>query len=147
MILITCIMEGGIMTKVEWRGGMAFSALTPSGHAVAMDSTTEHGGGSAATPMELLPAALAGCTGMDVISILAKKRELPESFRIEITSERRADHPKAYTHINIKYIFKGAKVTEAGAAQAIELSHEKYCSVAATLRGAAGITYSFEIER
>jgi putative redox protein len=136
------------MTRVEWKGGMSFEAVTPSGHAVVMDARKDHGGAdNGASPMELLLVALAGCTGMDVVSILEKKKQSPESFMMELEADRRADHPRAYTEIRIKYIFKGGAVTEEGAKRAIELSEEKYCSVAATLKGAAKINYSFEIER
>ena len=135
------------MTTIEWKGEMAFEASTPSNHKVLMDSAKEFGGGdSAARPTEILIAALGGCTGMDVVSILTKKQMKPDSFRMEIQSERRAEYPMAFTKIVIKYILKGAKLTDEGVSRAIELSQEEYCSVAATLRGAAGIEYSYVIE-
>ncbi|MFA6033614.1 MAG: OsmC family protein [Myxococcota bacterium] len=136
------------MTKVTWTGGMAFEAETSTGQKIIMDASEEFGGSnSGARPNELLLVGLGGCTGMDVVAILEKKRQLPVSFRMEIEGDRRSEHPKAFTNIRIRYYFKGEGLAEEAVARAINLSQEKYCSSAATLRGVAGIEYTFEIEK
>ncbi len=89
--------------------------------------------------------ALGSCTGVDVISILKKKRQRVTDYRIEVTGERRADHPRAYTKLFVKHIVRGHGVSPQAVAQAVELSDTKYCSVAATLRGAAEIVTTYEI--
>ncbi|MFZ0748709.1 MAG: OsmC family protein, partial [Pyrinomonadaceae bacterium] len=99
----------------------------------------------AATPMELLLLALGSCTGVDVVSILKKKRQRVTDYRIEVSGERREDHPRAYTRMFVKHIVHGRGVSPQAVAQAIELSGTKYCSVAATLRGAAEIVTTYEI--
>jgi putative redox protein len=95
--------------------------------------------------MELLLIALGSCTGVDVISILKKKRQQVTDYRIEVSGERREEFPKSYTRLYIKHIVHGRGVTEQALASAIELSETKYCSVAATLRGSAEIVTSYEI--
>ena len=95
--------------------------------------------------MELLLIALGSCTGIDVISILKKKRQRVTDYRIEVSGERRDDYPRSYTRLNVKHIVRGHDLSEAAVARAIELSDQKYCSVAATLRGSAEIVTSYEI--
>ncbi len=120
-----------------------FVGITPSGHAQAIETDSTRG--SAATPMELLLIALGSCTGVDVISILKKKRQKVTDYRIEVTGERREDFPRSYTRLEVRHILRGRKLSEQAVAQAIELSDQKYCSVAATLRGTAEIVTSYEI--
>jgi putative redox protein len=95
--------------------------------------------------MELLLLALGGCTGVDVISILKKKRQHVTDYRIEVSGERRDEYPRKFTRLYVKHIVCGHGVTEQAVAQAIELSETKYCSVAATLRGGVEIVTSYEI--
>ena len=95
--------------------------------------------------MELLLIALGSCTGIDVISILKKKRQRVTDYRIEVSGERSDEHPRSYTRLFVKHIVRGNGVSEQAVAQAIELSDQKYCSVAATLRGSAEIVTSYEI--
>ncbi len=131
--------------RVEWKNDMLFEGITPSGHRVSMDTTVEHGGSdSAPTPMQMVLLALGGCTGMDVISILKKMKNLPDEFYMEIESERATEHPKIYKSTTIKYIFKG-DVKEENVKKAIELSQSKYCSVSAILKGVGEVKYSYEI--
>ena len=120
-----------------------FVGITPSGHAQTIETDSQRH--SAATPMELLLLALGGCTGVDVISILRKKRQHISDYRIEVSGERREEHPKAYTRLFVKHIVRGRAVSKDAVEQAIELSDQKYCSVAATLRGTAEIITSYEI--
>ena len=82
---------------------------------------------------------------MDVVSILRKKRAQVTSYRVEVRGERRAEHPRAYTRLEVRHVVRGRNLSEKAVAQAIKLSEEKYCSVAATLRPAAEIVSSYEI--
>jgi putative redox protein len=120
-----------------------FSGRTPSGHVVTIDTDRERN--SAPSPMELLLVALGSCTGVDVVSILKKKREDVISYRVEVRGQRRAEHPRSYQRMELHHIVSGRKISERSVAQAIELSEQKYCSVAATLRPTAEIVSSFEI--
>ena len=120
-----------------------FVGITPSGHAQAIETDSTRSG--AATPMELLLIALGSCTGVDVISILKKKRQHVNGYRIEVSGERRNEHPRSYTKLFVKHIVRGRSVSPQAVARAIELSDTKYCSVAATLRGTAEIVSSYEI--
>lgn len=120
-----------------------FVAITPSGHAQVLD--TNHERASAATPMELLLIALGGCTAVDVISILKKKRERVTDYRVEVRGTRRDVHPRAFTRMEVRHVVRGHSVSEKSVASAIELSETKYCSVAATLRPAVEIVTSYEI--
>ena len=128
---------------IRFSGEDLFVGLTPSGHAlpIEMDSTRNR----AASPMELLLLAVGACTGVDVISILQKKRQHVTDYRIEVSGDRREDHPRAYTRIFIKHLVRGRHVSEKAVADAIELSEKKYCSVAATVGGTAEIITSYEI--
>ena len=120
-----------------------FVGITPSGHAQTLETDSHRG--SAASPMELLLLALGGCTGVDVIDILRKKRQHVTDYRIEVHGDRREEFPRAYTRFYVKHIVRGRGVSEKAVASAIELSDQKYCSVAATLRGTAEIVTSYEI--
>ena len=120
-----------------------FVGVTPSGHAQVIETNSARS--TAATPMELLLLALGGCTGVDVISILKKKRQHVTDYRIEVSGERRDEYPRSFTRLFVKHIVRGHGVTEQAVARAIELSETKYCSVAATLRGGVEIVTSYEI--
>ncbi|MDX6498870.1 MAG: putative redox protein [Blastocatellia bacterium] len=128
---------------IHFAGNDFFIGISPSGHAQTIETDSVRS--AAATPMELLLIALGSCTGVDVISILKKKRQQVTDYRIEVSGERRAEFPKSYTRLYIKHIVHGRGVTEQALASAIELSETKYCSVAATLRGSAEIVTSYEI--
>jgi len=128
---------------IHFAGNDFFVGVTPSGHAQAIE--TDSARASAATPMELLLIALGSCTGVDVISILKKKRQHVTDYRIEVSGERREDFPRSYTRLSVKHIVRGRGVSEQAVASAIELSDTKYCSVAATLRRSAEIVTSYEI--
>jgi len=120
-----------------------FIGITPSKHALTLD--TDHERASAPTPMELLLVALGSCTAVDVISILKKKREQVSAYRVEVRGERRTDHPRSYSRMEVHHVVTGREISEKSVSQAIELSETKYCSVAATLRPSAEIVSTFEI--
>ncbi|HLN97513.1 MAG TPA: OsmC family protein [Pyrinomonadaceae bacterium] len=120
-----------------------FSGLTPSGHTLNIDSDRERN--SAPSPMDLLLVALGSCTGVDVASILRKKREDVTDYRIEVCGQRREQHPRSYERMEVHHIVTGCNISERSVAQAIELSEQKYCSVAATLRPTVEIESTYEI--
>lgn len=133
--------------EVVWRNDMLFEGVTPDGHRITMDTTKEHGGrDSAPAPMEMVLLALGGCTGMDVISILRKMKDLPREFYIEIESDRADEHPKVYKKTKMRYVFIG-DVQEEHVRKAIELSQQKYCAVSAMLRSVGEVEYSYEIRK
>jgi putative redox protein len=120
-----------------------FIGVTPGGHAQVLE--TDSARASAATPMELLMLALGGCTAVDVISILRKKREQVTDYRVEVRGQRRDEHPRAFTRMEVRHVVRGRNVSEKAVASAVELSETKYCSVAATLRPGVEIVTSYEI--
>ncbi len=133
-------------TVIKFQGGMRFQATTGSGHEVMMDSSLEFGGqNTAARPMELLLAGLGGCTGMDVISILRKKKQEVTSFEIIVKGKRADEHPKRYTGIEVEFVIKGNNLSEDAVKRAVELSMDKYCSVKATLEGNTPVKYHYRI--
>lgn len=122
---------------------MSFSGETPSGHQIKMDTSEEVGGeNSGARPTELVLSGVAGCTGIDIISILQKMRLEPTSFQMDVTGDRAEDHPKRFTHIHIHYAFEG-ELPEDKVIRAIQLSKDKYCSVSHSLN--ADITASYSL--
>lgn len=135
--------SGDPKATVQFAGNDLFIGITPSQHAVTLD--TDHERAAAPTPMELLLIALGSCTAVDVIGILAKKREDVKEYRVEVRGERREEHPRSYKRMEVHHIVRGRNISENSVRQAIELSESKYCSVAATLRPTAEIVSSFEI--
>jgi putative redox protein len=129
---------------VRYAGDDFFVAVSPSGHAVPVDVDGQRS--AAASPLELLLLSLGACTGADVVSILRKKREKVTAYRVEIRGERREEHPRSFRKLELKHFVRGRGVSEAAVEQAVTLSTEKYCSVAATLRPTAEIVSSWEIE-
>lgn len=128
---------------IQWKGNDLFVGNTPSNNEVVID--TDHLRHSAPSPMELLLLALGSCTGVDVVSILKKKRQDVTDYRLEVRGERRDDYPRSYKRLKVHHIVTGRNISEQSVAQAIELSETKYCSVAATLRPTAEIVSTFEI--
>jgi len=134
-----------VKIEAKWRGGMHFQSNTPSHHTVDLDSGPKDSVTFGPPPMEVVLQAIAACSGMDIISILQKKRKEPESFDIEVSGERAEEHPKVYKKIAIKYRFKGDDLTEKDIELAIKLSVDKYCSVLAMVRSTAEVTWDYEI--
>jgi len=133
-------------TKVavlRYAGAEDFVAESPSGHAVL--TSFSHDKVTAPTPMELLLISLGGCTGADVVGILEKKRQKVTGYEIEVRGERRAEHPRIYTGIEVVHKLRGRKLDPKAVAHAIELSETKYCSVSAMLAASTTITTRFEI--
>lgn len=119
---------------------MKFDAVV-SGHHVVMDALPQVGGNDeGARPKELMLASLAGCTGMDVVSILKKMRVEPAYFNIRVEAEMTEEHPKHYTAMHIIYEFKGENLDIEKLQKAIDLSQERYCGVSFAYRKAMEIT-------
>jgi putative redox protein len=126
--------------------GMQFVCTADSGHAVVMDAPQSVGGNdSGPTPMEFLLTAFGSCSGMDVISILRKKKQNVKGLAIEVKGEKAETHPKIYTAIHIDYTVSGEDISEEAVKKAVDLSLERYCSVGAMLGKAAKITHSYKI--
>jgi putative redox protein len=129
-------------TTVRWAGGQQYIGMDENNHAVVLSGESEPNG---LRPSQLLLIALAACTAVDVVDILAKKRK-PLSF-LEVIADGVHDKepPWPYRMIHVKYRVGGRDLTEKAIQQAIELSEKKYCSVSATVRGVAKITTEYEI--
>jgi len=126
--------------------GMRFVAESGSGHHVTLDAD-EHGGGQNAgfRPMELLLAGLAGCTGMDVISILRKKRQQVTAYEVHVTGRRAEDYPMVFVEISVEHVVTGHHLQAEAVARAIQLSEERYCGAGAMLGKVARLTYTYRI--
>lgn len=133
-------------THLVWRTGMTFDATTTTGHHLVMDAPPPNGEDRGPKPIELLLTALAGCTAMDVLSLLQKLREPVTGLSVDVQGTRAATHPMIYTHIEIVYRVRG-NVKPASVNRAIGLSKLKYCGVQAMLEDKAQITSRYEIER
>jgi putative redox protein len=131
---------------VRLETGIHFDAEAGSGHHVTLDAA-EHGGGHNAgfRPMELLLVGLAGCTGMDVISILRKKREPVIGYAVHIVGVRAEDHPMVFVEINVVHIVTGYQIQPEAVARAIQLSEERYCAAGAMLGKVAHVTHAYRI--
>jgi putative redox protein len=129
---------------LSWNSGLQFTARTASGHGVILDSPVNPnraGGG----PMELMLVAIAGCTAMDIVSILARMRQPLTALSVEITGDRAEKHPKYCTAISIVYHVRGKGLTREKVEHAVELSHSTYCSASASLRPDCPITTTIDI--
>ena len=127
---------------VRWVDGMQFVGMDSGGHSVVLSGDDQQSG---VRPSEMLLVALASCTAVDVVEIMTKKRKPLNTLEIVISGERDPEPPWPYRRIEVNYRLSGEGLTEKAVSQAIQLSAEKYCSVAATVRGVAEIRTKFEI--
>lgn len=135
-----------VEAKVTLVKNMQFTGTATSTHTLTMDADDNSGGNNAGfRPMELLLVGFGGCSGMDVISILRKKRQTVSGLEINVKGEKAESSPKIYKTIHIEYVVKGKDVEKEAVERAINLSLEKYCSVGATLAKAGTITHSYRI--
>ncbi len=131
--------------ETAWKGNMQFDALV-SGHHVIMDALPDAGGeDQGVRPKQLMLAALAGCTGMDVISILRKMKVEPESFNIKVEADVTEEHPKHYNKMHIIYELKGKDLPLDKIQKAVELSQDKYCGVSAAYKKAMPLSWEIKI--
>jgi putative redox protein len=131
-----------------WVEGLQFVAQAQlSGVAVVLDGAADFGGtGAGVRPMEALLISLATCTGMDVISILQKKRQRVTGFKVYVRGHRQDEHPRVYTNIELEFVVRGWNISEQAVARSIELSHTKYCGVTNSLKSEVTCTYRIEAE-
>lgn len=128
---------------------MAFEAFPPSGNAFTMDATPESGGTQQGpTPLEALCASVAACSAMDVVSILGKKKQVVNQYRVEIEWTRAPEgtFPRPVTSMVVRHIVRGVNLDPAAVARAVELSDQKYCTVISTIRTAPPIVSEYRIE-
>ena len=128
--------------SVKWIGEQKFVATSPSGHAITIDS--DRASNNAPGPMELVLLALGACTATDVVIILEKKRQKLESLEVICSGERAAEPPTVWTKLEMLYRLHGP-LDDAAVKHAIQLSEDKYCSVAAMLRKTAVLSWRYEI--
>jgi putative redox protein len=133
--------------KVTWKQRMSFTGESGSGFAIPLGTSPESGGDDdGMRPMELLLVGLAGCTAMDVISILAKKRQDVKSFEVKVNASRADEHPRIFKDIQLEFIVKGHAIDPAAVERAVELSATKYCSAQAVIARSANITHKITVE-
>jgi len=132
--------------KLKWNGGRRFVGWDEAGHGVVMDAAAAHkGDGSGARPLELVLYALGGCTGIDIISILEKQRQVVHDFDLVITAEQREEQPRFYNKVNIEYVLTGSDLKPSAVERAIALSEDKYCSVKGMFGPDVTVTTSYRI--
>lgn len=127
---------------IRWTGEQQFLGVTPSGHAVPMDSDRQRN--TAPGPMEMLLVSLACCSATDVVVILEKKRQKLHSLEISVSGERAPEPPTVWTKLEVVFKLRGV-LDDKAVRDAITLSEEKYCSVAAMLRKTAAMSFRYEI--
>lgn len=129
-------------TTVRWVTGQQFVGTDQNNHSIVLSGDNPATG---VNPSQMLLIALSACTAYDVVEIMAKKRKPLTMLEVVVTGEKDADPPWAYQRIHLDYRLSGSDLTEKAVSQAISLSQDKYCSVAATVRGVAEISTAFKI--
>lgn len=131
---------------VRWVDGLEFEAETGSGHRLVLDGSVKGGGKNhGASPMELMLVGMAGCTAMDVVDILRKKRQAVSGLQVRVEGTRAESYPMVYTEIDVVYVVRGKEISPKAVEDAIRLSEDKYCSAGAMLAKTAKINWRFEI--
>ena len=128
--------------EAEWQGGDAFIGRNATGGSVQMGKPFKGGGVS---PMELILVGLAGCTGIDVVDIMEKKREPLKALKVKVRGKQAEDYPMVYKEIEVTYLIWGEGIDPKSVERAIELSEKKYCSVSAMLCSVADIRSNYKI--
>ncbi len=135
-----------MQVRIKWLKRRAFQAETGSGHTLMMDGPPEHGGQNiAARPMEMVLVGLGGCSAFDVVEILEKSRQKVKDCQIEIDAERADEVPAVFTKIHMHFMIAGEKLNEKHVKRAVELSVDKYCSVAKMMRPNVVITFDYKL--
>lgn len=132
-----------MIASATWKQGAIFEGRSASGHAITFDTDAAHAKGP--SPMEMVLTALCGCTSVDVVSILQKKREPFTGLTVSANAEQPTDPPRVFTKIHLTYHVNG-KVSHKAAEDAVALSKNKYCSVSKMLEHAVEISYSIEYD-
>ncbi len=132
--------------QVSWKNGLSFSGSADTGFSVPLGAAAEVGGEEDGfRPMELLLVGLAGCTAMDVISILQKKRQNVTSFEVKVHAERSTDHPRVFTEILIEYVVTGKGIDPVSVERAVDLSENKYCPAQAMFSKTVKISHKIKV--
>jgi putative redox protein len=133
--------------RVRWSSNRQFVGWNERGHGVVMDAKAEYKGeGTGPRPVELVLYALGGCTAMDVVSVLEKKRQAVTGVELVVTgTQREDDYPHYYEDVNVEYVVTGRNVSEAAVVRAIDLSESKYCSVKGMFGPQVRVTTSYRI--
>jgi putative redox protein len=132
--------------SVRWVDGLVFETQTESGHRGYLDSFPKEGETSKGpTPMELLLVAVAGCTGMDIVDLLRKKRLDIKGLEVQVTGTRAETYPMVYTELDVVYRVRGKNIPASAVEQSVKLSEEKYCSVGIMISKTAKINSRYEI--
>ncbi len=132
--------------KVTWKGRMTFSGTANTGFSLPLGADLSVGGDNDGfRPLELMAISLAGCTAMDVISILRKKQQDVTAFEVHTHADQAGEHPHVFTHVQVEYIVTGHQVSQAAVERAIELSVTKYCPAQAMLAKAVKIDHTYQI--
>jgi putative redox protein len=133
-------------TKVTWHDDLHFTGVADSGHSITLDGDPSVGGTDLGSrPLELMLMSLAGCTAMDVISILRKKRQDVTEFEVKTHAERSATHPKVFTAVFVEYIVTGHNIDPKAVERAIDLSENAYCPAQAMLVKSIPIQHTYTI--
>jgi putative redox protein len=133
--------------KVTWGGRMSFTGTADTEFEVPLGASPEVGGDNDGfRPMELIAVGLAGCTAMDVISILSKKRQDVTHFEVQVHAKQASEHPRVFTNIHLEFIVKGRNVDPRAVERAIDLSANKYCPAQAMLTKAVTIEQSYTLQ-
>ncbi len=131
---------------VTLRDGMAFEAVSGSGHSVTLDAAEAVGGGNRGfRPMEMLLVGLGGCTGMDVISLLRKMRQEVTSYQVRVEGTQAQEHPRVYTDITVEHVVRGRGLSAEMVRKAVDLSATRYCPASAMLSKAARVTHRYRL--
>jgi putative redox protein len=130
-----------MIASAEWKSGMLFEGKSQSGHTLTFDGSSEHKAGP--SPMETVLMGLCGCTSVDIISILEKKRQPFTSLTVSATAEQATESPRYFTKIRLIYRVRG-KISRKAMEDAVALSKNKYCSVSAMLEKTAEIEFVIE---
>lgn len=135
-----------LQAKLHWINGLQYVGESGSGHAIVLDADEEVGGrNTGMRPAELLLVGIGSCSGMDIASILQKKRQDVTDIEINVKGQKAETHPKKFTDIEVEFVVTGRNLSEEAVRKAVEASMEKYCSVKATLEGTAKISYSYRV--
>ncbi|OIP50658.1 MAG: osmotically inducible protein OsmC [Flavobacteriaceae bacterium CG2_30_34_30] len=118
------------IVTTQWKQNLQFESDNPSGHSVILDTSAENGGnGSGLSPKAMMLSSLAGCSGLDVISVLNKMKVTLDDFKIIVTGKLTEEHPKYYHSVTVAYHFYGSNLEKEKIKKAVDLSIEKYCGV------------------
>jgi putative redox protein len=136
-----------VRAKVSWVEGMRFVGSGDSGHGLLMESKSGEAPPIGSSPMEVVLMALGGCSSIDIVDILRKMRLDLASLEVAIQAERASEPPRVFTKADLEFVASGEGLTQEALRRAVDLSMEKYCSVAAMLaRGGTKLTYRYRVE-